>query len=107
MAKTRFASIWLVFGVFFGAIFQPASNAQPVIDISGEGQGWVVIYNGQAYAASWTQTNRFTNVTVTTHLISFAPGQTGRAYLTTRLGPGTTSADEIASTAFNFPLEAS
>jgi hypothetical protein len=68
--------------------------------------GWVVIFNGQAFASSWTQSNSFTNVTVSAGLSSFGvPGQTGRAYLTRRLGAGTTPADEVASAQFAFPLE--
>src|SRR5438874_8505894 len=82
-------------------------GAQPVLSISGSGPygGWVVIYNGQAYASSWTQTGRYTNVTITARLTSFGrTDQTGRAYLTTALGPGTTVSSQIAFTSFTFPL---
>ncbi len=50
---------------------------------------------------SWTQTTRFADVTITTALgssyLNGLPGQ-GTVYLTTRIGAGATSADEIART---------
>src|SRR4051794_18353401 len=96
--------------LFMCALDQRQATAQPILSIANTGapSGWVVIYNGQGFAASWSQTNRYTNVTIATHLSSFGvPQQTGRAYLTRRLGPGTTVADEIASLSFTFPLQAS
>ena len=107
MKATRLGFGGLLSCLLLNFIFQPDSNAQPVVSISGPGQAYVVIYNGQAFATSWAQTNPATNVTVTVGLSSWGmPGQTGRAYLTTQLGPGTTTAHEIASATFEFPLEA-
>jgi hypothetical protein len=84
------------------------SSGQNILSVTGNPiAGWVVIFNGQAFASSWTQSNSFTNVTVSAGLSSFGvPGQTGRAYLTRRLGPDTTPADQVASAQFAFPLEA-
>ena len=84
------------------------SSAENILSVTGNpAHGWVVIYNGQAFASSWTQSNSFTNVSVSAELSSFGvPGQTGRAYLTRRLGPDTTTDHEVASAQFAFPLEA-
>lgn len=93
--------------VAFGISVSTQVDAQTVLAVtSDEPSGWVVIYNGQAFASSWSQTNGFTNVAVSAELSSFGvPGQTGRAYLTRRIGPGTTVSDEVASTQFTFPLD--
>src|SRR3954466_6097924 len=90
----------LSFALLFVCFLSPRElRAQSILSISGNDNsgGWVVIYNGQGYATSWNQTNRYTNVTITARLGSFGVRQqTGRAYLTRRVGPGTTVADEIA-----------
>jgi hypothetical protein len=87
-------------------LFPPNVSAQPIISVSGPSSGWVVLFNGQAFAVSWMQTNAATNVGVLVQLSSFGmPAQTGRAYLTSTLGPGTTPANEIASTSFDIPLD--
>ena len=84
------------------------ANGRTVISVTGDMPiGWMVVFIGQGYGISWTQTNQFTNVSVSVGLSSFGVlNQMGRAYLTSRLGPGTTTNDEIASTSFTFPTEA-
>ena len=57
-------------------------------------------------SVSWTQTSAFTNVSITLNLAPFGSNQ-GTAYLTTRIGPGTTIADQVALTNFTFPTTAS
>jgi hypothetical protein len=75
---------------------------------STNGLGCIVIYIGQGYGLGWTQTNAYSDVRVSARLGSFgASGQTGRAYLTTMIGPGTSVVNEVASTNFTFPLQSS
>ena len=56
-----------------------------------------------ALGVSWTSTTAFNNVTISLSLGSSGTAS-ATAYLTTQIGPGTTVADEVASTMFTFPL---
>jgi len=56
---------------------------------------------GSAIAESWTLSQQYENVTILASL-GFGPRE-DTAYLTTSLGPGTTPADEVAETVFDFP----
>jgi len=68
----------------------------------------IVIFSGQGYRVGWAQTNAYSDVRVSARLGSGGGiGQTGRAYLTTQIGPGTSVANEVASTNFKFPLQGS
>jgi hypothetical protein len=68
----------------------------------------IVIFSGQGYRVGWTATNAYSDVRVSARLGSGGGiGQTGRAYLTTQIGPGTSVANEVASTNFTFPLQGS
>jgi len=72
----------------------------------GGSGGCIAIYNGQGYRMGWTQADTYDGVNICAKLNSEGvAGQTGRAYLTTRIGPGTSVANEIASTNFTFPLQ--
>jgi len=59
-----------------------------------------------AVATSWSQTNAYVDVTIQALVDSLLVGESpmGTAYLTTRIGPGTTSLDEIAAAPFTVPL---
>jgi hypothetical protein len=69
------------------------------------GGGCLVIYNGQGFRVGWTQADTFDTVRISATLETQYAGITGQAYLTTQIGPGTTVANEIASTNFTFPLQ--
>lgn len=59
-----------------------------------------------AVATSWTQTRSFSNVSIDALVFSNDPGfLSGTAYLMSAIGPGTTSASEIASVSFSAPLK--
>lgn len=91
------------------ALLNSQLPAEVIISINapaGPDYGWVVIYSGQGYRAGWTNEDSYDAVGLWADLGSAgAAGQTGRAYLTTQIGPATSTANEIASTAFTFPLE--
>jgi hypothetical protein len=62
-------------------------------------------FGGYDYAASsWTQTIGYANVSISFMGDAVFSTATGIAYLTTGFGPGTTMADQIASTAFTVPF---
>jgi hypothetical protein len=66
----------------------------------------VVIWNCQGYRVGWTQADTYDAVNVSAKLTSSgAANQTGRAFLTTQIGPGTSTNNEIASGSFTFPLQ--
>ncbi|MBV9504937.1 MAG: hypothetical protein JO323_08025 [Acidobacteriia bacterium] len=56
---------------------------------------------------SWSESQAYTDVTITALVDSFDVGQslTATAYLTTGIGPGTTVADEIAAAEFSVPVD--
>lgn len=58
----------------------------------------------EALDVSWTSANSYSNVAISVLLGEGADiPEPGLAYLTTSIGPGTTTADEVASTAFTYP----
>ena len=58
-------------------------------------------------SASWSASQAYTDVSIAVLVDAFIVGDTpmATAYLTTRIGPGTTVADEIAQGQFTVPLE--
>lgn len=86
------------------AVFGQNASADTVVSSSGNFDGWIVLYSGQAFGVSWIQSSEFTNVSISAELTGFgSTTQTGRAFLTTKLGLGTTVADQVAFQSFTFP----
>lgn len=84
-----------------------AATAQTIISMArGRVPESYMIVNWGPTAVSWTQTNRFTNVTVSAGLVRSEDSgeETAWAYLTTRIGFGTTANDTIASNLVAYPL---
>ena len=83
-----------------------AVDPQP--STGGGGLALAYLYGADPFttilAVGWTSSLSFSDVTVTTQMASSNPvGATGHAFLTTRLGTGTTLADQVAATSFVFP----
>lgn len=75
-----------------------------VVSSLGAFDGWVVLYSGQAFGVGWTQTQAYEDVSVSARLTGFGRStETGRAFLTSNLGLGTTSSSEIGFTTLTFP----
>src|SRR3954468_240157 len=73
-----------------------------VVQRSGPQTSGYVIASNQVLGTTWSQSGAFTGVSVFA-TIGLGP-DTGYAYLTNRVGPGTTAAaNEIASGPFLFP----
>jgi len=85
--------------------FTPRSApAQVVVSSTGEFDSWIVLYSGQAFGVSWTQATSYDDVSITAELTAFGQtSETGRAFLSTSIGPSATMAGEVAYTAFTFP----
>jgi hypothetical protein len=103
--KTKLASIALG---LVAALAPRNAPAQDIVSSSGSFDGWIVLYSGQAFGVSWTQPTAHDDVTITAALTAFGQaGETGRAFLSTTLGPSSVPADEVAFTNFTFPTAAS
>lgn len=90
------------------------ANAATVIAVNGDsgssggGASLAYEYGAESYtsilAVGWTSSLSFTDVAITAQIASNNPvGATGHAFLTTRLGDGTTISDQVAATSFVFP----
>jgi len=58
--------------------------------------------NDNLQGVSWITTSAITNVRISVDLAGDS-GATGEAFLTTQIGPGTTTANQIATASFSFP----
>jgi hypothetical protein len=75
---------------------------------SGGGSSLAYLYGSDPYtsilAVGWTSSLTFSGVTISAQIASNNPvGATGRAFLTTQIGSGTTVSDQVATTSFVFP----
>jgi hypothetical protein len=87
------------------AIAINSASAEVIVSQTGqEAYGFTLGEPDQRLVASWSSSQTFTNVAISVLLGEFE-GQsgTGRAYLTSQIGPGTTTTQEIARTDFAFP----
>src|SRR5215472_2994643 len=89
--------------VSFFSFTTGAARANTIVSVTGPLSIGFVVSNTESLAATWSQANTYSDVTITALLHATFPDQTseGDAYLTTRIGPGTTSADEIARSHFS------
>jgi hypothetical protein len=77
----------------------PAIAGTIVSTDTGSGGGWAA--GDVAAAAGWSQTSMYSNVTITAEVDpGSSAGDIGTAFLMTKIGPGTTVADQIATTNF-------
>ncbi|HXA64253.1 MAG TPA: PEP-CTERM sorting domain-containing protein [Bryobacteraceae bacterium] len=97
----------LLAGVAVGlSLFASSATATTIVSVEGPPSiGFGVGGTEGALAVSWSQSQTYTDVAITAVLGSFLVGETALAdaYLTTRIGPGTTIADQIASSHVTIP----
>lgn len=85
-----------------------SAHSASVVTVSGPDDAWVVLFSGQAYGVSWSQLESSSLTSISARLTAFGQtGETGKAYLSTALGTGTTPDSLIAFTSFTFPSQAS
>jgi hypothetical protein len=80
--------------------------AATIISETGRSYAGYAARTDQFDAISWSQTGSYTDVNITARLYTVDPTDTGTAWITTRVGPGTTLADQIATASFSFPSSA-
>jgi hypothetical protein len=83
-------------------ILLPARATTIIAETGRHAYGWQARYD-EFGVVSWTQTNTYYDVKITAPLYSVATDDTGTAYLTRRMGPGTTLADQVATAPVAFP----
>jgi hypothetical protein len=79
------------------------SAAATIVSVTGPEDRFPVVGGTNAHAVGWSQSAMYSNIEITAELATFRSGGNGTAFLTTRIGPGTTVADQIASANFAFP----
>jgi hypothetical protein len=84
-------------------------QAQPtiIISVTAPPSLSTLIHGSSVVSTAWSQSKPYTGVSIAVLVNSALVGQTpmADAYLTTRIGPGTTVMDEIAHTRFTVPAE--
>jgi len=82
-------------------------KAVPIISVTGPPSLSTLIHSASILSTSWSQSQAYTGVAIAVLVNSPTFGQSplADAYLTTRIGPGTTVTDEIAHTQFAVPLQ--
>jgi len=101
----RASGLWVALATTL--ICPTALKADPIIiSVTAPPSLSTCISGGQVVAASWSQSKPYTGVSIAV-LVDACNGQTptANAYLTTRIGPGTTAMDEIARARFMVPAE--
>jgi hypothetical protein len=77
-------------------------QADPLITPIGATNNASTVNNTQFNLVRFTLGSSFTNVQIAASLVSLSQGLSGTAFLMNQVGPGTTVANQLASTAFNF-----
>ncbi len=97
---------------FFLTPFVPLSqiaNANTIVSVKGDVNFFSIFQSGLppepiALEVSWSQTNTYGDVSIFADLGGFGSSGSGIGYLTTAVGPGTTSANHVAAPdIFTFP----
>jgi hypothetical protein len=78
--------------------------ADPIITTNGTPNTGSGIDPSQFMVLQFTLGSNYNNVAISAALASFASGDSGTAFLTNQIGPGTTVANQLATTNFNFAL---
>lgn len=94
----------LVAVAFVAISFSTATvvRADPIITPVGTANDISSVFSGQFSLVRFTLGNFYSNVSIAASLTSTAAGRTGTAFLTNQVGPGTTPANQLASTGFTF-----
>ena len=80
------------------------AQADPIVTTVGTPSNASFITANQYNAVQFTLGSSWTDVSIAASLTTTTAGRTGTAFLTTQIGPGTTIAQQLASTAFTFAL---
>ncbi|MGA2255528.1 MAG: hypothetical protein ABSG53_12765, partial [Thermoguttaceae bacterium] len=97
----RHWSVALLVVVLFFVLPVPL-RAAIIISTDGQGNAGYGLLDEYVRAAGWSQTSTYSGVTITAEIDpGIGSGTSGTAYLMTQIGPGTTSAEQIATASFS------
>src|SRR5262245_41834063 len=102
----RGAGLWMALATIL--IYPISPKADPIIiSVTAPPALSTLITGTSIVSTSWSQSKAYTGVSITALVNSAVIGQTptADAYLTTRIGAGATTADEIAHTRFKVPAD--
>ena len=89
-------------------LFQASLQAATVVSVTGpDAAGYTLSSSIQTLGISWLQTSSYINVNIAAELGAISGAGTGRAYLTTQVGSGTTTSSQVATASFSFPTATS
>ncbi len=100
------AGLWMALATVL--IYPMSPKADPIIiSVTAPPALSTLIDGSSIVSTSWSQSKAYTGVSIAALVDSAIVGQTptADAYLTSRIGAGTTTADEIAHTRFKVPAE--
>lgn len=82
-------------------------QADPIVSVTAPPALSTLISSDAVVSTSWSASNAYTDVSIAVLVNSSLVGETptANAYLTSRIGPGTTVNDEIAHTQFTVPVQ--
>lgn len=110
--RTRFSFLHILFTIgccYVGV--QAGARADTIISVTGEIKGLSSFIGGSPFsvlATSWSSTQAYDNVQISASIGSLDPHlASGTAFLSTRIGPGTTEKDVIAIESFTAPITSS
>jgi hypothetical protein len=101
MYKITEMLLWMTFSI---SLLNTTANANPIVVFNGPSQFVVSAWENPSRlydVVSWNQTVGYSGVNISFQGTGLSSPATGTAYLTTRFGPGTTPADQIASVPFS------
>jgi hypothetical protein len=81
----------------------PPATGNTLISVRGDPNANFVLDREQMLGLAWSQTVAYSHVAIDATLRTWTLGGSGTAYLTRRVGSGTTAADQLASAPFSFP----
>jgi hypothetical protein len=105
LRHTLHRGLWVALAILICPI--PLKAGPIIISVTAPPALSTLIDSSSVVSTSWSQSNAYTGVSIAALVDSAIVGQTptADAYLTTAIGPGTTTTDEIARAQFTVPAQ--
>ena len=99
----RLRPVSLLLPVLLALFLPPSVHAATIVSVAGPIISGFPVFTNQTVGVSWAQPRTYGDVRIFARLLGGPPNDGGTAYLTTRIGPGTTAAHAITQSSFQFP----
>ncbi len=96
----------ILIAVLFAVVLPVPLKAGTIISTDGQGSSGYLNFDPDVWCCGWSQTSAYSGVSITAEIdpgATLSVGGSGTAYLMTQVGPGTTSAAQIATAPFVCP----